>query len=56
MKPSLNSTTIFKLFVLGIELCAAFEERENKQKNVKISINKLIVIFLFSQNCITQCL
>ena len=34
-KPSLNRTTIFKLIVHGIELHTAFEERENKQKNVK---------------------
>ena len=31
MKPSLN----FKLIVHGIEPCATFEERENKQKNAK---------------------
>ena len=30
MKPSLNRTTVFKLIVHGIELRAAFEERENK--------------------------
>ena len=35
MKSSENRTTIFKLIVLGIELHAAFEERENKQKNAK---------------------
>ena len=35
VKPSLNRTTIFKLIVHGIELHAAFEERENKQKNSK---------------------
>ena len=34
MKPSLNRTTIFKLIVHGIELHAAFEERENKLCNV----------------------
>ena len=34
MKPSLNRTTI--LIVHGIELHAAFEERENKQKNAKL--------------------
>ena len=33
MKPSVNRTTIFTLIVHGIELHAAFEERENKQKN-----------------------
>ena len=33
MKPSLSRTTIFKLFVPGIELLLAFEERENKQKD-----------------------
>ena len=33
--PSLNRTTIFKLIVHGTELHAAFEERENKQKNAK---------------------
>ena len=36
MKPSLNRTTIFKLIVHGVELHAAFEERENKQKNAKL--------------------
>ena len=36
MKPSLNRTTIFKLIVHKIELHAAFEERENKQKNAKL--------------------
>ena len=35
MKPSLNRTTIFILIAYGIELHAAFEERENKQKNFK---------------------
>ena len=35
MKPSLNRTTIFKLIVHGIELHAAIEKRENKQKNAK---------------------
>ena len=35
MKPSLNRTTIYKHIVHGIELHAAFEERENKQKNAK---------------------
>ena len=35
MKPSLNRTTIFKLIVHGIELHAAFEKRENKQKNAQ---------------------
>ena len=34
MKQSVNrSTTTFTLIVHGIELHAAFEERENKQKN-----------------------
>ena len=36
MKPSLNRTTIFKLIVHGIELHAAFKERENKQTNAKL--------------------
>ena len=31
----LNRVTIFKLIVHEIELQAAFEERENKQKNAK---------------------
>ena len=35
MKPSLNRTTIFKLIVHRIELHAAFDERENTQKNAK---------------------
>ena len=35
MKPSQNRTTISKLIVQEIELHAAFEERENKQKNAK---------------------
>ena len=30
-----NRTTIYKFIVHGIELHAAFEERENKQKNAK---------------------
>ena len=55
MKPSQNRTTIFKLIVHGIELQAAFEERENKQKNAKFLIKKLFrVIFLFPQKCITD--
>ena len=41
MKPSLNRTTIFKLIVHGIELHAAFEKRENKQKNAKLQFKKL---------------
>ena len=40
MKPSLNRTTIFKLIVHGIELHAAFEKRENKQKNAKLVVKK----------------
>ena len=40
MKSSLNKTTIFKLMVHGIELRAAFEERENKQKNAKLQLKK----------------
>ena len=36
MKPFLNRTTIFKLIVHGIGLHAAFEKRENKQKNAKL--------------------
>ena len=35
MKPSQNRTTIFKLIVHWKELHAAFEEKENKQKNAK---------------------
>ena len=35
MKTSQNRTTILKLIVHGIELHAAFEGRENKQKNAK---------------------
>ena len=35
MKPSQNRATIFKRIVHGIELHAAFEERENKQTNAK---------------------
>ena len=31
MEPSVNRTTIFTLIVHGIELHAAFEERENKR-------------------------
>ena len=33
MKPYVNRTTTFTLIVHGIEVYAAFEERENKQKN-----------------------
>ena len=36
MKPSLNRTTIFKFIVHGIELHAALEERESKQKNAEL--------------------
>ena len=35
MKPSVNRTTIFKHIVHGKKLHAAFEERENIQKNAK---------------------
>ena len=45
MKPSLNRTTIFKLIVHGIELHAAFEKRENKQKNAKLLLKKLELSF-----------
>ena len=50
MKQSQNRTTIFKLIVHGIELHAAFEERENKQKNDKFELNLYRVIFLFPKN------
>ena len=46
MKPSLNRTTIFKLIVHGIELHAAFEERENKQKNAKLYLKKFELSFV----------
>ena len=46
MKPSLNRTTIFKLIVHGIELHAAFDERENKQKNAKLYFKKLELSFV----------
>ena len=36
MKPSVNGTTTFTFMVHGIELHAAFEERENKQNNAYI--------------------
>ena len=36
IKPSLHRATIFKLIVHGIYLHTAFEERENKQMNVKL--------------------
>ena len=45
MKTSLNRTTIFKLIVHGIELYAAFEKRENKQKNAKLWLKKLELSF-----------
>ena len=45
MKPSVNRTTIFKLIVHGIELHAAFEERENKQKNAKFWFKNLELSF-----------
>ena len=35
MKPSKKRTTIFKLIVRGIELHAAFEERDNKQSKIE---------------------
>ena len=54
MKPSQNRTTIFKLIVHGIELHAAFEGRENKQKNTKFSLKLFRVIFLFPQKCISD--
>ena len=56
VKPYLMRMTIFKLIVHGIELRAAFEERENKLKNAKFLMQKLRVLFLCSQNCIMQCL
>ena len=46
MKSSLNRATIFKLIVHGIELHAAFEERENKQKNAKLLLKKLELSFV----------
>ena len=52
MKPSVNRTTTFTLMVHGIELHAAFEERENKQKNANFSLKFIRVIFLFPQKCI----
>ena len=36
IKPSLKWSTIFKLIVKGIELRAAFAEREDKQKIAKV--------------------
>ena len=51
---SQNRTTIFKLIVHGIELHAAFEERENKQKNAKFNLIFFRVIFLFPQKCISD--
>ena len=56
MKPSQNKSTIFKLIVHGIELHAAFEERENKQKNAKFWFKVFRVIFLFPQKCISDAL
>ena len=40
--------------VHGIELHAAFEERENKQKNANFELKFLRVIFLFQQKCISN--
>ena len=54
MEPSVNRTTTFILMVHGIELHAAFEERENKQKNAYFSLNFFRVIFLFPQKCISN--
>ena len=54
MKPSVNRTTFFTLIVHGIELHAAFEERENKQKNADFYLKILRVIFLFPQKCISN--
>ena len=51
---SQNRTTIFKLIVHGIEVHAAFEERENKQKNAKFYLIFFRVIFLFPQKCISD--
>ena len=46
MKPSLNRTTIFKIIVHGIELHAACEKRENKQKNAKRKITLNYSMFI----------
>ena len=54
MKPSLNRTTIFKLIVHGIELHAAFEEREIKQKNAKF-IFKILELSFFSHKIALVC-
>ena len=45
MKPSLNRTTISKLIVHGIELHAAFEKKESKQKNAKLYFKKIELSF-----------
>ena len=54
MKPSVNRTTTFTPMVHGIELHAAFEERENKQNNANFQLNIFRVIFLFQQKCISN--
>ena len=46
MQSSLNRTTIFKFIVHGIELHAAFEERENKQKNAELLLKILELSFV----------
>ena len=54
MKPSQNRTTIFKLIVHGVELHAAFEERENKQKNAKFQLIFLELSFFPRKKCISD--
>ena len=46
-EPSLNRMTIYKLIVHGIELHAAFGEKENKQKNAKFWFKNLELSFFF---------
>ena len=45
MKQSLKRMTIFKLILHWVELHAAFEERENKQKNAKFFFTNLELSF-----------
>ena len=54
MKRSLNRTTIFKLIVHGIELHAAFEEREHKQKNAKFWLKNLELSLFSHKNALVM--
>ena len=54
MKPSVNRTTTFTLMVHGIELRAAFEERENKQKYANFKLIFLELSFFSHKNALVM--